>query len=180
MRLTEQEFAELSLSRQTPRAGADSPAVAAERKTRAATPRKSTRGNSGAIQASEAEIQATLCAYLRYRGIPHTISNADQAFNQAGQQIRKLTPGWPDVTGCYQGRLLALEVKSHTGKLRRAQAEVLNRLWEAGAIVVIARSLEDLQAALAAGVHEASKAEIVRALAKPIKPKQKGNANHAD
>lgn len=156
MNLTEEQYAQLLAARRPPR---QQPAPVAASKTG-----KLSKSRQSVLTAAEREIQATLCAYLQFRGIPFTVSNADQAFNQSGQQVRKLSPGWPDVTGCYQGRLLALEVKSANGRLRQAQAEMLERLWEAGAIVVIARCLEDLQVALAEGVHAPSKLEISRVL----------------
>lgn len=118
---------------------------------------------AGPLLETEAGIQNAICEYLRYRQIPFTITEAKRSFNESGQLVRRISPGWPDLTCCYQSKMLAIEVKSAVGKLRPAQAETLAALWEAGAIVVVARGIEDVIAALKDGKHEASKVEIQKA-----------------
>lgn len=56
--------------------------------------------------------------------------------------------GLPDVLACYQGRLIAIECKSGRGRLRPAQEAELSALRRAGAICIVARSLEDVVEAL--------------------------------
>lgn len=114
--------------------------------------------------ASEAEIQASILEWLRFKGIPHTRSEARQSFNENGQQVRRLNPGWPDITACWRGTLLAIECKSEKGKLRQEQARVLDQLWRAGAVVVIARSIDDVSQAVEHGTPDETKREITQAL----------------
>lgn len=53
--------------------------------------------------------------------------------------------GCPDVLGQLRdGRLLGVEVKSQTGRLRPEQAVVLERIREAGGVAFVARDLRDV------------------------------------
>jgi penicillin-binding protein-related factor A (putative recombinase) len=53
-------------------------------------------------------------------------------------------PGVPDLVGCYQGRLLAIEIKTPTGKLSPQQEYFLTKINEAGGVAFVARSVEDV------------------------------------
>jgi hypothetical protein len=89
---------------------------------------------------SEASVQAAILGYLRARRIPHTITEAKQSFNQNGQQVRRLAVGWPDITACFEGRFLGIEVKRPVGgRLRYLQAielEAQKRLIQVGGDVM--------------------------------------------
>jgi hypothetical protein len=93
---------------------------------------------------SEADIQVAIVAELRARGIPHSVTNAALSYNGKGQIVRRIDPGWPDITACWHGLLLAIECKSARGKLRPEQAQTLHRLHLDGALIVVARSVEDV------------------------------------
>lgn len=98
----------------------------------------------------EAEVQRAITDYLTARRIPHSITDAAQAFNKNGQQVRRVKSGWPDITCCYAGHFLAIEVKRPIGgRLSREQAVTLESLWRQGALILIARSVDDLIALLA-------------------------------
>lgn len=59
--------------------------------------------------------------------------------------IRFGWPGCPDVLGqLCDGRLLGVEVKSPTGKLRPEQALFLERIRAAGGVAFVARDLRDV------------------------------------
>ena len=59
--------------------------------------------------------------------------------------IRFGWPGCPDVLGQLRdGRLLGVEVKSPTGKLRPEQAVFLDRIRSAGGVAFMARDLRDV------------------------------------
>jgi hypothetical protein len=124
-------------------------------------------------KASEAEIQDAICGYLRTQRIPHSITNAERSYNNRGQWVRRIEPGWPDVTGCALGGLmLAIEVKRVKGKLLASQAEMLHKLYQAGALVVIARSVDDVIEALASRrIRQKDVEEICIALRQARKPK---------
>jgi len=50
-----------------------------------------------------------------------------------------------DITGCWHGRYVAVEVKIPGKKARRAQAYRLGKLRKAGALCIVATSVEDVQ-----------------------------------
>ena len=63
--------------------------------------------------------------------------------------IRFGWPGCPDVLGqLNDGRLLGVEVKAKTGRLRPEQAEFLKRINGAGGVGFVARDLRDVLHAL--------------------------------
>lgn len=94
----------------------------------------------------EADIQRTICDWLRLTGIPFSVTDASITFGKDGKPRRKVnTEGWPDITACLPGgRFWAIETKTAKGKLRPAQKAVLDNLVKAGALITIARSLEDV------------------------------------
>ena len=54
-------------------------------------------------------------------------------------------PGCPDILGqLTDGRLLAIEVKSHTGRASEAQADFLALVATHGGVSVLARSIDDV------------------------------------
>lgn len=124
-------------------------------------------------RATEAQIQKQIVAYLTSQRIPHSVTDATEAFNRNGQRVRRVSRGWPDLVGCIPavgrgngvacGAFLAIEVKSAKGKLRPDQARTLHELYRAGAIVVVARSVEDVETVLSTGrIRECDVAEICR------------------
>jgi VRR-NUC domain len=136
-------------------------------------------------QATEAEIQDAILDYLKTQRIPHSITNAVRSYNGKGQIVRRIAPGWPDITGCLpvvfgplSGVFLAIECKSAKGKLRPDQAATLHALYQAGALVVVARSVDDVVAMLEAGkATPETLAEITATLAKEGKRKKRRRAN---
>ena len=122
-------------------------------------------------QQEENAIRKTISHYLDALKIPHTVTDAGVIKIGEGQyRPRGVDPGWPDITGVIPcsvspllaGRLLAVEVKTKTGKLLpgrlvkrgwrqewvKGQKEVLEDLRQAGAVAIVARSIEDVTAGL--------------------------------
>lgn len=94
---------------------------------------------------TEAQIQRTICDWLGLVGVPYTVSDASLVTGSDGKPRRKVsTPGWPDITACLNGRLWAIECKTLTGRLRDSQRAVLKQLADNGALITIARCLEDV------------------------------------
>lgn len=56
--------------------------------------------------------------------------------------------GVSDIIGIYKGKMLCLEVKSATGKLRPEQKKFLDRMKELGAITGVVRSWPEAQRVL--------------------------------
>lgn len=115
--------------------------------------------------APERQVQQAIVDYLTVQGIPFAVTDAAEAFNRRGQRVRRVTPGWPDITAC-DGEFLAIECKrAEGGKLSPLQAETLNRLHQRGALVVVARSVDDVIELLRTRhTSAATVAEIVAAL----------------
>jgi hypothetical protein len=98
--------------------------------------------------APEAEVLRQCLRLLELRGIPHWRNNTG-GVRRGKRYVAFGTPGAPDVMGILAGgRLLCLECKGTTGRLSAAQKAWLKRAEAAGALVVVARSVEDLAEAL--------------------------------
>ena len=54
------------------------------------------------------------------------------------------TPGVPDIIGVYQGRMLAIEVKTERGKLSPHQEKFIANINANGGLAFVARSIEDV------------------------------------
>src|SRR5262245_20432134 len=121
-----------------------------------------TRMSAAAYQrtACERDIQAGICALLDSLRIPYSVTDAavpvvsgqckecgaDVKLYARGGKVRK---SWPDISAVIKsGRLLAIEVKSATGRFKPGQPEMLAALVKAGALVIVARSIDDVKAAL--------------------------------
>ncbi|HXG65021.1 MAG TPA: VRR-NUC domain-containing protein [Blastocatellia bacterium] len=102
-------------------------------------------------QSSEATIQAAICELLTLKRIPFSVTDSSRVIGPDGRLRRRKVSaaGWPDITACLPGgRLLAIEVKSASGRLRISQRAVLERLQQQGALVVIARDVSDVASAI--------------------------------
>jgi hypothetical protein len=122
-------------------------------------------------QATEAEIQSAIVDYLNVQKIPHTVTEAKRSYNERGQLVRRIAPGWPDITGAVPiglgsqlcAAFLGIECKSASGRLRPDQARTLYGLYKAGALVVVARSVDDVVELLLSGrVRDCDVAEMCK------------------
>jgi hypothetical protein len=98
---------------------------------------------------SERETQSEIQRYLDLTGIRYTvIAHGDPKRNWGFKAKR----GWPDLVGCIppRGRLLAIEVKAAKGRLSQEQEAELAYLRAAGALVILAKSVEDVARAITA------------------------------
>jgi Holliday junction resolvase len=57
-------------------------------------------------------------------------------------------PGVPDIVGCYQGRMLAIEVKTDRGRVSEHQQWFIDNINAAGGLAFVARSVDDVIVAL--------------------------------
>jgi len=57
-------------------------------------------------------------------------------------------PGQPDILGSWKGQFIAIEVKRPGGALTKLQVHELQQWQKAGAIVSVARSIDDIQKTL--------------------------------
>jgi hypothetical protein len=72
------------------------------------------------------------------------------ARTREGRVVRALPLGWPDITGVLapSGRLLGIEVKTDKGRVSPAQAAIHETWQKFGAVLVVARDVEDVTHAL--------------------------------
>jgi hypothetical protein len=71
-----------------------------------------------------------------------------QDSNGSTRVFRGAPKGTSDVLFCYRGLFVACEVKTRTGKTSPEQEEFLQRVREAGGMGIVARSIDDVEAAL--------------------------------
>lgn len=101
---------------------------------------------------TENELRRDVRQMLRARRVPHTLSDAAIAYNGDGKQVQRVDRDWPDITAVCpgSGQLLAVELKRPIGGdgLTHGQAVKLADLWEAGALILVARSVEAVETIL--------------------------------
>lgn len=140
--------------------------IALKRKRRVGTAARESRAASTALKIkstvflSEKQIETEILFRLNqlekgYFWKNHTTGIFDQrrgVFRKLGGYAIK---GVSDIIGIYQGRMVCLEVKSASGKLRPEQKKFLERMAELGAITAVVRSWPE--ARLALGMEEPGK-----------------------
>lgn len=111
------------------------------------------------VKRTEAQVQKAICDYLKYLpGVEFTVTNAKIIPTGGGHFYRGCsTTGWPDITGIIdRGHFFALEVKSHSGKLRPEQQRMIDRLVSLGGIVGVCRCVDDVAKLLEPWLHHAA------------------------
>ena len=101
------------------------------------------------IRTPESAVLRACLHYLSLRGIEHFRFNSGAAMlpGRGGklQPVRFGAKGAPDILGVLPGgRMVAVECKASDGKLRPEQELFLERLRAAGALCIVARSVDDL------------------------------------
>jgi len=86
------------------------------------------------IAQTEKEITKSIRSVLKGLGIFHW-----KQFQTLGS-----TPGVSDIIGIYEGKLLAVEVKTQKGKLSPAQQSFIDAVNRNGGLGFVARSIDDL------------------------------------
>ncbi len=101
------------------------------------------------MKLSESAILKVCLAYLHVRGIECWRANVgSMTIPGTTRFVRFGKKGMPDIQGYMDdGRALFVEVKSATGRLRPEQVAFLERAERCGCVVVVARSVDDLQKA---------------------------------
>jgi len=89
----------------------------------------------------ESSIQTAILKYLNSLPGCRARNNHGSAFSGAGT---------PDITACYYGQHIEIEVKRPGGQLTKLQAHELAKWAEAGAITIVATGVEDVKLALVA------------------------------
>lgn len=99
----------------------------------------------------EGLIQNAICLYLETRtDLFFWVSKTQGTYDPTRRTFRKMgrwnRKGVPDITAVLDdGRMLLIEVKSKTGRLSKEQKEFHKKVEELGAMVIVARSVEDVK-----------------------------------
>lgn len=91
----------------------------------------------------ESEVQRQILEYLTRRRIPYCRTNAGRVGG-----VRLAPEGWPDIVAAWEGHFVAIEVKGEGGRVSTDQAVMLAELEEAGAIVIVAWDVRDVEVRL--------------------------------
>lgn len=112
------------------------------------------------FQPSEAQIERSICDYLRIKGYFFWKQTTSGFFSgkvingstMIGSFRKHSSPyvkrGVPDIMIVVNGRLIGLEVKSETGRQSQDQIDFQKDLERAGARYFLVRSIEDVEEAL--------------------------------
>ena len=76
-------------------------------------------------------------------------TNTGQARTASGKQVRFGRPGQPDIVGCVRGRYVVIEAKTQRGTQSAHQRNWQANVERAKGLYILARSVEDVMAALA-------------------------------
>lgn len=92
------------------------------------------------LAGQELALQSDIANYLRLHQIEYIKPDP--------RKKSPLPPGWPDFTFAYRERAIGIEAKSSVGKLGPDQIQQHERMRKNGWLIVVARSVADVQAAL--------------------------------
>jgi len=104
-------------------------------------------------QPKEADIQRLILDWLAAKRIFHYRQNTG-AVKTEDRFFRFGTVGAPDIVAVIAGQYVGIEVKAPRGSQSPGQREFEGRLRMAGGVYVLARSLEDVEAALRPLTHD--------------------------
>ncbi len=107
---------------------------------RAPTPRRS--GST-----PEAKVTAAIKRYLT-KIDAHVLRTGAGVAEFNGRKVSIGQAGCSDLTCCIDGRFVAIEIKSATGQTTSTQDMYLVRVRRAGGLAIVARSADDVRAAL--------------------------------
>jgi hypothetical protein len=116
------------------------------------------------LEPSEGQIQATIMQFLTLAGLWHIRHNSG-TFKVENRYIRAGVPGIPDLQVFLPGgRVMWVEVKSASGHMSQAQRAFRGQAMEHGHVHVVARSVDDVYAALAQAGHDVKICSTGRAM----------------
>jgi hypothetical protein len=101
------------------------------------------------VKRPEQEIHKAVVAHLKARSEPkvffwHTPNEGKRGWvNAAALKAMGMTAGVPDLLILKAGQLYALELKAPSGRLMPSQRGVMERMMECGALVAVARSIDE-------------------------------------
>src|SRR5438128_1815020 len=99
----------------------------------------------------EGEALSAICDYLALKGYLFSRTNNMPVFDKGRGAYRALPKhtrkGWPDICLISEGKFYGIEVKSQVGRLSPEQVDLGRDIILNGGMYVVARSIDDVQAA---------------------------------
>ncbi len=96
----------------------------------------------------EYAIKRQIITWLKYNGVFAWVQHNAAIYDPSRKAFRRQSfgqrRGVSDILGVWKGRLLAIEVKTKTGKLSEHQEEFLKDVNRVGGIGFVARSIDDV------------------------------------
>ena len=97
-------------------------------------------------------LQKAIVIWLHAHGCLAVVTDAGAAYRAGAFSGDSLPRGWPDVTGLLPGgRFLGVECKAGRGRQNEAQKSMQYEIEQRGGLYILARSVEDIEAALETG-----------------------------
>jgi penicillin-binding protein-related factor A (putative recombinase) len=97
----------------------------------------------------EGLIEKQILNWLKMKNVFAWKTKTVGTFDPTKKVFRKPSPfyrkGVSDIIALIEGRLIAIEVKSKTGRVSQEQIEFLNQINARGGVGFIARSIEDVE-----------------------------------
>ena len=94
--------------------------------------------------ATHKELVEGIMKLLALRRVVASETDAARFKDKKGHwRFARVRPGWPDITGCCQGRFFGIEVKTPKDDLRPDQIECRDDILRAGGYWTLARTVED-------------------------------------
>lgn len=101
-------------------------------------------------QKPEAAIQAKIIKWLETQGAIVLRTNSGVFVGESGHRVQGTAPGTSDLTICWRGRFVAIEVKAADGTVTAKQQRYLDRVNTQGGLAFVARSVDDVKRLLEA------------------------------
>ena len=99
----------------------------------------------------ESQVQRAICDYLSLKGYLFSRTNNAPIYDTKRAAYRALPKytrkGWPDICLIREGKFYGIEVKTDVGRLSPEQEELGRDIVLNGGQYVVARSIDDVQAA---------------------------------
>jgi hypothetical protein len=92
----------------------------------------------------ERDIQATIIDYLHTVDGLYFFRSGSGAIVTKDRYFKTGKPGCPDITCCYNGKFIGIEVKTPTGKQSEVQKQNSIDIDKAGGYYLLVRSLKEL------------------------------------
>ena len=104
-------------------------------------------------RATEKQIQNAILDWLQWNGVGKWWRSQPPVARwreggKTGVDIHRSEPGQPDITGCLDGRYIALEVKRPKAPMRQSQKDFRDGVEKNQGIYRVVRSVEEAQAVI--------------------------------